>query len=77
MASGVHHSLCDYMAGVGTLEKSLVEVELLWVRMVDHLVMVVTQKIQSPLVDQVTEHGNVPWLFQGIFSQLLCAMYQL
>jgi hypothetical protein len=65
MASGVHLSLCDYVVGVGSLQDMLVVVCLLCVLMVDHSVMVVTQKSQHPIVKKVTECGSVPWLFLG------------
>jgi hypothetical protein len=35
MTSGVHSSLCDNVAGVGSLEDRLVEVDLLYVLMLD------------------------------------------
>jgi hypothetical protein len=60
MAFDIHHSLCDYVAGMGSLESSLVGVYLLCILMVGHFIIVMTQKIQSLLMQQVTEHGNVP-----------------
>jgi hypothetical protein len=60
MASGVHSSLCDYVAGVGSLEDGLVGVDLLSVQMLDNLVMVVMQKSQSLLVQQAVKCSNVP-----------------
>jgi hypothetical protein len=74
MASAVHCSLCDYVAGVGFLEDMLVEVDLFCVPMVEYLVMVVRQTSQSPLLQQVTECGNDLWQFKGPLPQLLCVL---
>jgi hypothetical protein len=74
MASADCCSLCDSAAGVDTLEDRLMEVDLLCVLMVDHLVMVVRQKSQSPLLQKVTEHDNDLWQFQRLLPQLLCVL---
>jgi hypothetical protein len=74
MACAVQCSLCDCVPGMGSLKDRLVEVDLLCVLMEDHLVMVVMQKSQSPLVQQVIECGNVPWQFLRTLPQLLCVL---
>jgi hypothetical protein len=46
MSSCVHHSLRDYLDEVGSLEGRLVEVALLCVLMLNHLVIMVTQRVK-------------------------------